>query len=474
MLLRRCSAGTTVLVSLACLITLVGLPPAGAAVTASKPERHQARHPVGQPPLNAPVRQGVVFNYPNRAKPEQRNIRKRILRTIKSTWGGRRDRLHAARPTNGSIRIATWTFNDMKLARALYAAHRRGVSVQIIAAKNPNSASGPWKWLRARLHSRLYAKGHPGTAERWSFARNCRGSCRGRGGTPHSKYLLFRNVGASHQSTITMQTSANLTTMAFAGQWNEATTTKSPGVYAAFASVFRESRRDRPIRSAYRHFATGGIQSEFFPRPGATGTYDPVMRVLSHVHCTGARSGGDAQGRTRIRIIQFAMYDTRGVWIAKRLRTLWQQGCNIKLIFSAMSGPVFRILRAHSGRGPIPMRQSVVKDAHGTIVKYNHNKWMTITGHWGRSTSEWVVFSGSSNWGNQAFTSDEQMQEIHSKAYTSPHLAAFTKTWRQRSSGAPHPGALDPNARVAVGADTSDIPEQVTFGRGIYRHMAED
>jgi hypothetical protein len=464
----------TALVSLACVLALVSVPAAGAAVTADASVRAKAHRVVGQPPLNQPIQPGVVFNYPNRSKSEQRNIRKRILRTIKSTWGGRRDRFHAARPTNGSIRIATWSFDDMKLARALYAAHRRGASVQVIAAKNPNRASGSWRWLRARLHSRLFAKGHPGTAERWSFARNCRASCRGRGGTPHSKYLLFHNVGATHQSTLTIQTSANLTAMAFAGQWNEATTTKSPGVYAAFYSVFRESRRDRPVRGSYRHFATGGIQSEFFPRPGTSASGDPVMRVLSRVGCTGAGSGGDAQGRTQIRIIQFAMYDARGVWIAKRLRALWQQGCNIKLIYSAVSGPVFRILRAHSGRGPIPMRQSVIKDAHGTIVKYNHNKWMTITGRWGRSTSAWVVFSGSSNWGNQAFASDEQMQEIYGKSYTAPHLASFAKTWHQRSSGAPHPGAIAGNARLAPVTGTPDIPEQVTFGRGVYRYMSED
>ena len=30
------------------------------------------------------------------------------------------------------------------------------------------------------------------------------------------------------------------------------------------------------------------------------------------------------------------------------------------------------------------MRQSVVKDYWGNIVKYNHSKWMTIIGRWGR------------------------------------------------------------------------------------------
>jgi hypothetical protein len=479
MLFRRCSAGISVLATLACVVTLIGITPAATADQGARTKVnkvHRTHHTVGRPPMNSPVRHGVLFNYPNRSRAEQVSIRKRVLHTIKSTWGGRRDRLHAAHSSNGTIRIATWTFKDMKIARALYAAHRRGVSVQIIAAKDPNKTSGPWKWLRKRLHTRPYHKRHKETANRWSFARNCRGSCRGRGGTAHSKYLLFHNVGSAHTRTITMQTSANLTTTAFQGQWNEATTSMDRRVYAAFSNIFRKSRRDRPVRGgAYRHYASGRIQSMFFPRPKTSAHHDPVMRTLSHVHCTGARSGGDAHGHTRIRIIQYAMYDTRGVWIAKRLRALWKAGCNIKIIFSAISRPVFKILRSHSGHGPIPMKQSVVRNVYGDIVKYNHSKWMTITGHWAGSTRVWLVFSGSANWSNLAFSCDEQMQEIHSYGYTKPHLKAFAKTWRQRSSGRPRPGPISPNARMLAGARIiRDIPQEPTFGRGVYKFMAED
>ena len=65
-----------------------------------------------------------------------RTIRKRILNTIKSTWGGRRYSSGSAYRGNGKIRIATWTFDDMAIARSLYWAHKRGVSVQVLAAKD--------------------------------------------------------------------------------------------------------------------------------------------------------------------------------------------------------------------------------------------------------------------------------------------------------------------------------------------------
>jgi phosphatidylserine/phosphatidylglycerophosphate/cardiolipin synthase-like enzyme len=423
------------------------------------------------------MRPGSVFSFPNRGKKQQVAIRKRVLNTIKSTWGGRRYSSGAARPSNGRIRIATWTFDDWAIARALYWAHKRGVSVQVLAAKRPNQKHRPWRWLRKRLPHTQYKRGHPETANRWSFARTCRGSCRGRGGTAHSKYFLFSNVGTSHVRTITVQSSMNLTRMGYKGQWNHATTTWRRGVHKAFRHIFAESRRDRPVSKTYRRFGNGKVQSSFFPRPGTTANYDPVMRALrNNVQCTGAAAGGDRRHRTQIRIIQYALYNTRGVWIAKRLKRLWNAGCNVKVIYGVTSRPVLAILRSRAGRGRVPMKQSVIRNAYGEIVKYNHSKWMTITGRWGRSRRAHMVFSGSSNWGNLAFSSDEQMQQISSYGHTRQHLAAFTKTWRQRSSRRPGAGRVYSFGRMLPGAvlTPEQIPEEPVFGEGIYKYLPED
>ena len=82
------------------------------------------------------------------------------------------------------------------MARALVAARNRGVSVQVVAAKAANKGRGPWGYLRRKLGSRLYTPGHTRTRELVSFARQCRGACRGPGGTAHAKYFLFDRVGA--------------------------------------------------------------------------------------------------------------------------------------------------------------------------------------------------------------------------------------------------------------------------------------
>jgi hypothetical protein len=497
MLFIRRSATIAALTVLACTISLLGgfsASPRGAATAAGTSSTSTnavspaamspravspgASHTtVGKPRVNAPMRSGSVFSYPNRGKRKQVAIRKRILNTIKSTWGGRRYSSGTALPSNGRIRIATWTFQDWAIARALYKAHKRGVSVQILAAKGPNKRHRPWKWLRKRLPHSLYRAGHPETISRWSFARHCRGSCRGRGGTAHSKYLLFSNVGAYHVPNITVQTSMNLTQKGYKGQWNHATTTWRRGVHRAFGRIFAESRRDRPVSKTYRRFVDGKVQSIFFPRPGTTARYDPVMRALRKVQCRGTTMGGDRRHRTQIRIIQYAIYNSRGAWIAKRLKRLWNAGCNIKIIYAVTSRPVLSILRSRGGRGPVPMRQSVVRNPYGEIVKYNHNKWMTITGHWGASTRRYVVFPGSSNWGNLSFSSDEQMQQIISFGHTRQHLAAFAKTWKQRSSRKPSSGRVYSFARMLPGASDpafEQIPEEPVFGEGIYKYLPED
>ena len=501
MLFIRRSATLAVLVVLACTVALLGGVPAGsrpAAATArtgsvsptagspaallpsaAKPSAvlPGASRTVGKPRVNLPTRPGSVFSYPNRGKKKQVTIRKRVLNTIKSTWGGPRGTGGAALPTNGRIRIATWTFDDWAIARSLVWAHKRGVSVQVLAAKGPNKRHKPWRWLRRHLPHTRYLPGHPETASKWSFARHCNGSCRGRGGTHHSKYFLFTNVGAAHVRSITMQTSMNLTRMGFEGQWNHATTTWRYKVYRAFSRMFAESRRDRVSSNQYRRFMSGSVHSIFFPRPGTTARYDPIMRALRYVHCKNTLAGGDGNHRTRIRVIQYAMYNNRGVWIAKRLKRLWNAGCNVKMIYAVTSRPVLRILRSRAGRGPIPMRQSVIRNAYGQIVKYNHSKWMTITGHWGSSRRAYAVIAGSSNWGNLAFSSDEQIQQLRSRAHTRAFLAAFTKTWKQRTSRRPGSSRVHSFGRILPGAtDTAGelIPEEPVFGEGIYKYLPED
>jgi phosphatidylserine/phosphatidylglycerophosphate/cardiolipin synthase-like enzyme len=414
----------------------------------------------GQPPRNYVIPNGPRFAFPNRTKAEKLAIRNAVLLTIQSTWGGVRDRYRLAMSTSGKIRIATWSFKDMGIAKALVAAHRRGVSVQVIAAKGRNRENKPWRYLKRQLGQSYYKPGVAGSTERISFARECKGSCRGPGGTPHSKFFLFDNVGASHVRHVVSHSSMNLTNFGYQGQWNFAQTVRSADVFDRFMRVYREMRLNRPNSAPYRVYPTGDITSIFFPRPGANSGNDPVMQLLNQVQCLGATNGS---GRTRIRIINYSIYDTRGTWIAKKLKALYNAGCDVKIIYSLTTRPVLAIMRNGSGRGAIPIRQSIILNKSREIVKYNHSKWMTINGRLGLETNAWVTLAGSSNWSNIGFTSDEQMMQVTGYGTVRAFNANFDKTWAQKTSRAP---------TFAPVAEQRGLPsEQPAFGRGQLKYM---
>jgi hypothetical protein len=200
------------------------------------------------------------------------------------------------------------------------------------------------------------------------------------------------------------------------------------------------------------------------------------MQTLNRVACRGATTG-TASGRTKIRILQYAIYGERGVWIAKKLRKLWKAGCDISIIYALSSRPVLSILRSHAGRGPVPMKQSVIKDYWGNIVKYNHSKWMTISGRFGRLRGVHLIFSGSANWAYPAFGDDEQMQRYSNRRQTLRHNAVFAKTWRQGSSRPPRGARVVAFGRVLAGPLDygEDVPEVApAFGKGVFRYMTPD
>jgi hypothetical protein len=442
------------------------------AATAVAPAVAPARKAKARRNPYAPLRNyvpysGSRFSYLKAGKANQSRIRNTVLATIQSTWGGPRDRYGLPLTTNGKIRIATWSFGDMGIAKALLAARNRGVSVQVMAAADINKTHPELRWLRKRLGSAYYTRGVAGSQERRSFVRTCPGSCRGRGGTPHAKFFLFDNVGAAHARNIVIQTSMNLTSFAWHGQWNQAMVYSSPQVYNAFMAIYREMRPATYNVSPYRVYQTGPITNIFFPFPGAGPSTDPVMQMLNQVQCTGA-TGGFKNGRTKIRIIQYAIYQSRGEWIAKKLRSLWNAGCDIAIIYSVTTRPVLSILRNHSGRGAIPMKESVIKNGEGQIVKYNHSKWISIAGHIGNSTQAYRTMSGSANWANLALSSDEQMQIVDGYYAARPFFGNFDATWRQRTSGPPT------LAYISEGRVTALPENTIPWGKGIYKYMSED
>ncbi|WP_027860656.1 phospholipase D-like domain-containing protein [Marmoricola sp. URHB0036] len=468
---RRTSIAVLVAALLASLLAFAGSSSAAApAASVAKPAA--AARVFGQPPARYTIPADSYFSFPNAGKKTKFAIRNRVLMTINSTWGARRLPNGLSSPSAGTIRIATWSFKDWTIARALVAAKARGVSVQVVAAKARNAPNPEWRFLKKKLGTRLARAGHPETVNQVSFARECRGACRGRGGTPHAKYFLFTNVGPYHVKNTVIQTSMNLTKMGYEGQWNQAEVTHDPAVYGDFNTIYAQTRVGVPVAAPHRLWDRGVYTDEFFPFHANPST-DPVMRTLAPVRCTGAQVGTPG-GRTRIRIINYSIYGDRGVWIAKRLRQLWNQGCDIKMIYAVSSRPVVSILRNGSGRGPIPLRQSVITNSKREIVKYNHSKWFTIMGRYGNDTKAYVTMSGSANFSLFAFTGDEQVQTIKSAGQVFRHNNNFNATWRQKTSHSPGFGIKGSEGRMTEAARIALIPEEPTWGKGIYKFLGPD
>lgn len=417
---------------------------------------------LGKPPANLPITAGSYFSYPNRTYGESVAIRNRVLNTINSTWGWYTTDPVVTPTTKwqrGTIKMTTWSFNDSTIESALRRARDRGVLVQVVAAANINSEMKyqAWSDLKTAFGDRYSSDD--------SFARECSGACRGAGGTAHAKYFLFDDVGSGHRRNVVVQTSMNLTRFAYQGQWNQATVMENPDVFADFASTFDLSAQR--TKGDYRNLSSGSnIYNLFFP--GASSSNDPIMAALNLVRCKGATAGG-ISGRTRIRVAQYAIYEARGTAIAKKLRSLWNAGCNVRIIYSVSSRPVLSILRSRTGRGAIPMKQSVITNRQGEIVEYNHSKWLAISGYYaGRSSGTYTVIPGSANWADLSLRSDEQMQQIFSYSWTRPYFSTFDKTWAQKTSKYPSYGRVSAGARTLNG-----IPEQPTFGEGIYKYLSE-
>jgi phosphatidylserine/phosphatidylglycerophosphate/cardiolipin synthase-like enzyme len=336
------------------------------------------------------VSQGVIFNTPDTRRSNA--ILKHVRRTINHV------------PKGEKIWIMSWNFQHRAITDALIRAHKRGVRVRLIMARQlarKQGYGGSFKRLKRVTKRKANRQRRKGMR---SWARTCSNSCRGRGGSMHSKFMLVSKAGGSRK--IVQHGSSNLTGSAGSKQWNDwYTQTGKRGLFRGWKKVFRQSAKDRPFgQYAFRHRKTW---SWFAPRRA-----DPVMMLLRKVTCKGARGAG-VNGRTAIRIGSSVFQNERGIRIAKKLRRLSNQGCNIKVVFTMMTNKIRRIMR-----GDVRTRQLVQDfNGDGSFDRYLHMKSMTISGRFRKNRGARVVFNGSANWSRMGMRSDEQGMVIKGKGW---------------------------------------------------------
>lgn len=388
----------------------------------------------------------TYFSHPFR-KGYKYRIRDQILRTINSV------------PYGGQIRIASWSFSSYAYRNALYNAKKRGVSVQIVLAQRNTASVSDWNELRRMFGTKTVVR-----RDRGSWVYRCTRSCRGRGGTMHSKIFMFSR--AARSQWIVMTGSANLTDFAVDAQWNQmSVVANNPAVYQDTLNVFYQMRADRPASPQYleKHYPDRTLF--FYPRGAIVPENDFMMNALRPVRCTGAT--GVSGGRTQIRIAMYAWYENRGRWLANRIRNLWNQGCDIRIIYGIMGNGIKNQLYSPTGRGRIPMRQILLTNRDEMPIYYIHDKWVAINGHVGTKTDATTVLQGSFNFSDLGFRSDENFEQQWGLGLYRGYLRDFTLLWKEPQARAPSPKSVITN-------EERTAPGSPTLGRGAYTYMSAD
>lgn len=346
------------------------------------------------------VKEGPTFNTAIGEQSSQRAILDKLLQTIRHT------------SPKGQIKIMTWNFLNKGATDALIQRAQRGTTVRVLIDAQNNDEdtdNPPFRRLKAALAA-TNGKNEKGATK--SYARMCNQSCRGKGGAAHTKMYLFDKVGLSRN--VLIQGSANLTTAAAYNQWNEIYTyVGRDRIYDFAEEIFDEMWKDQPVANPYRAFESDRYSLYFSPYSGKDFTKDPVQAAMDDVRCLGAVDAGNENGRTIVRSAPDVIRGQRGNIAARRLKALWDQGCDVRVAYTVMGREAKRILSGQGGRGPVPIRHLVQDfDGDGDFDNYFHLKVLTINGRLGADTSAFVTFNGSANTSDAASRSDEQIGKL--------------------------------------------------------------
>ena len=400
--------------------------------------------------------QGAKFNHWN-IKSLQNKIRRHMLRTINSV------------PRGATIRWMVVSFGDWGIEHALVRARNRGVSVQVLGNYINQETWAPWRKLEAQLGTR---KSQPGKdPERISWARQCKRSCRGWGGNLHMKLYLFSQVTTA--TNVVMYGSWNPTWVANQRQWNHLDTRWDAATYQHYLEIFHQAKRDRPY--GYAHWFSGGMENMVFPRPSTTASTDPLNRELAKISCV---TPPDSKGVTHATVIRIGMYvfgGSRGTWMARRIRSLWNKGCNVSIVYGFASRRALSILYSPSGRGRIPMKQAM-KIEHGLPYRYLHDKYVAVRGMYDGHYVN-VVWSGSTNFSNLGFSADDlTVRTISPMPIAAPVVQAyfndFKITWNGPDVHPPHAGVSNPEQRVLGVRPSQKL--RAPLGEGYYAFLDAD
>ena len=345
---------------------------AGLVATAPGPEAAPSAAPVAVPaaartPDRYTPKPGAKFNKPTGTRAQQYRLFTHINRSINSS------------PRGSVIRIAVFSFSDLRTADNLIRAHRRGVHVKLVF--DDHAVYDAERRLQRALGRNPRHR---------SFAILCEKSCRGTGGEMHSKVYLFGRAGRAKR--ITMVGSNNMTSHNAERQWSDLLTlTNNKRMYATFRTWFRQLKWDRPVAHP-RIARLAGANLALITPQDSEKDGDPALRALAPVRCP------TVPRRTRVLISAHAWYGPRGMKIAHRVAALARHGCVVRVFYGEAFGTeIHRVLAAAGVRSRTSRHRGVT----------THQKLLIVRGAYGGNDKAAFVWTGSHNWSQWALKLDD-------------------------------------------------------------------
>ena len=361
--------------------------------------------------------EGPFFNDPRGSQKAQLRIERQVLAAIRAT------------PRRGTIRFAIYSFDRMPVAKALAAAKRRGVKVQILL--NDHQDTKAMKFLRKRLGTNRWAG---------SFIYRCRSGCRSAhpDRNLHSKFYTFTRAGRSKR--VLMVGSANLMLNAVRHQWNDLFITSGRrALFDQYVGLFNDMKHDYEAkRPAYTFCGTprgatcddgsDKFTTQVFPRR-STKRDDPVLTMLGRVQCvTGNR-------RTKLVLSMHTMRGKRGNYLAAALRGKHAQGCDVRVSYGLIGWHTKQILGAMTSRGRIPLRSTGFdRNGDGEVEIYTHQKYLVIRGTYAGQPGTDLTLTGSSNWASLGTAQDEVFFTVRGAGVARKYVRNFDHMWRGRGN----------------------------------------
>jgi phosphatidylserine/phosphatidylglycerophosphate/cardiolipin synthase-like enzyme len=404
----------------ASLVVVSGAPSAAATrVKPGNPLTWTKAAPGGYTPTFGPK-----FNNPYGNKTARRRLVTNVIRTIDSSPGYVRPKTASGAlapcPSNprlwpSEIKISLYSIADRAFVDALIRASRRCVSVQLLM-NNHLDATTSRSWGRL-----LAALGNDRSKRSWT--RRCIGGCRGHA-VLHSKFYLFSRAGRARNTV--MVGSSNMTSNAVKVQYNDLFTANgNSALYGQYKKIFNEMKRDQVVSNPLRVVTAGRYTSTFYPYPAANARTDRTRAALNSIRCTGARGAG-IKGRSVLYINMHSWHGPRGRYLAERVRTMYNRGCHVRILYSFMGKRTYNLLTRGTGPRMVARRVLFPGPRGRVAAKYSHMKMFAVAGRVGSDRSSWVTWTGSNNWADRSIHGDEVTIRIPSLSV----YRAYVKNWK--------------------------------------------